>query len=129
MRGIRSSVWRNCQTYIYRLVDKKTFQRFGRITGGRCLSGRRTSLRRNCQMSWSRPTSIGLSIKSLHFKDLAVFGTKYYWRQMLEWHKELTLEELSEVMFLTYIYRFVNKKLTFQRFSRIREEVLPEAVA
>ena len=48
---------------------------------------------------------------------------------MLEWHKELTLEELSEVMFQTYIYRFVNKKLTFQRFSRIREEVLPEAVA
>ena len=58
---------------------------------------------------------------------MAGFGTKYYQRQMLEQHKELTPEELPEVLF--YIYRLVNKKLMFQRFGRIREEVLLEADA
>ena len=56
-------------------------------------------------------------------------GTKYYQRQMLGWHKELTPEELPEVLFQTYIYRLVNKKLTFQRFGRIWHKVLPEADA
>ena len=60
---------------------------------------------------------------------MAGFGTKYYQRQMLEQHKELTPEELPEVMFKTYIYRLINKKLTFQRFGRIRDKVLPEADA
>ena len=56
-------------------------------------------------------------------------GTKYYQRQMLGWHKELTPKELPEVLFQTYIYRLVNKKLTFQRFGRIWHKVLPEADA
>ena len=49
-------------------------------------------------------------------------GTKYYWRQMLEQHKELTVEQLPEILFQTYIYRLVNKKVTFARFGGIPSE-------
>ena len=45
-------------------------------------------------------------------------------RQMHERHKEHTPEELPEVLFQTYIYRLINKKLTFQRFGSIRDEVV-----
>ena len=48
---------------------------------------------------------------------------------MLEQHKELTPEEWPEVLFQTYIYRLINKKLTFQRFGRIGDKVLLEADA
>ena len=60
---------------------------------------------------------------------MAGFGTKYYQRQMLEQQNELTLEELPDVLVQTYIYRLINKKLTFQRFGRIWDKVLPEADA
>ena len=35
-------------------------------------------------------------------------------RQMHERQKEHTPEKLPEVLFQTYIYRLINKKLTFQ---------------
>ena len=54
---------------------------------------------------------------------------KYYRRQMLEQQKDLTPEELSDVLVQTYIYRLINKKFTFQRFGSIRDKVLLEADA
>ena len=41
--------------------------------------------------------------------------TKYYRRQMLNQHRELTAEKLPEILFQTYVYRLINKKVTFER--------------
>ena len=45
--------------------------------------------------------------------------TKYYRRQMLDQHKDLTVEKLPEILHQTYEYRLINKKVVFDRFDRI----------
>ena len=38
---------------------------------------------------------------------------------MLDQHKELTVEKLADILFQTFVYRLVNKKVTFERFGEI----------
>ena len=79
-------------------------------------------VRRTRDPTLTAPFTDNETLQNFYFTNIfreADNGTKYYRRQMFEQHKELTPEELPEVLFQTYIYRLVNKKLTFQRFGGI----------
>ena len=65
------------------------------------------------------------TLQSFYFTNIfreADNGTKYYRRQILNQHEELSQEKLPEILFQTYIYRCVNKVITFQRFGGIPAE-------
>ena len=69
---------------------------------------------RTLDPSLSVPFCENETIHQFYFTDVfpeADNRTKYYQRQMLEQHKELSVELLPEILFQTYIYRLANKKV------------------
>ena len=82
-------------------------------------------VKRTQEPSLTAPFTDNETLQRFYFTNIfreADNGTKYYRRQILEQHMELTAEKLPEILFQTYIYRLVNKKVTFARFGGIPSE-------
>ena len=82
-------------------------------------------VKRTLDLSLTAPFTENKTMQQFNFTNIfreADNGTKYYQGQMLKQHKELTAEKLPEILLQTYIYRLVNKKVTFERFGGIPSE-------